>query len=92
AVLGKIVWSPNGSTRIRLTGDHLDDHVATHVLTANTASSLDTQARDRTVRDRVSLDWHQQSLGPIDALNLAVYWQKSDNRQFSAEHRTTLAD
>lgn len=92
AVLGKIVWSPNGSTRVRLTGDHLDDHVATHVLTANTASSLDTQARDRTVRDRVSLDWHQQSLGPIDALNLAVYWQKSDNRQFSAEHRATLAD
>lgn len=87
AVLGKIVWSPHEATRLRLTVDHLDDHVATHVLTANTATSLDTQTKDRTLRDRVSFDWSQHNLGPIDSLNLALYWQNSDNRQYSAETR-----
>lgn len=87
AVLGKIVWSPHDATRLRLTVDHLDDHVATHVLTANTATSLDTQAKDRTLRDRVSLDLSQRDLGPIESLNLALYWQNSDNRQYSAETR-----
>ncbi len=97
ALLGKLVWSPHDDTRLRLTFDHVDDRANTHVLTANTAASLpavslDTQARDKTKRDRVSFDWQQDNLGPIDRLHLTAYWQKSNSRQYAAEDRATLPD
>ncbi len=92
SVLGKLVWSPHDNTRIRLTVDHVDDRSDTHVLTANTAASLDTQSADTTKRDRVSLDWRQSSLGFIDQLQITAYWQKSNSRQYSAEDRATLPD
>jgi len=92
AVLAKLVWQPGTDTRLRLTIDHVDDRVETHVLTANSATSLDTRARDKTTRDRVGLDWRQSGLGFVDTLQITGYWQKSNNRQFSSEDRATLAD
>lgn len=92
ALLGKIVWTPDDANRIRLTVDHLDDRLATHVLTANSATSLDTQARDTTKRDRVSLDWRREGLGFIDQLQISTYWQNSRSRQFGSEDRATLPD
>jgi hemoglobin/transferrin/lactoferrin receptor protein len=92
ALLGKLVWQPSDDTRLRLTIDHVDDRLATHVLTANNAASLDTRALDKTKRDRVGLDWRQDNLGFIDRLQLTAYWQKSENSQFSNEDRATLPD
>lgn len=87
AILGKLVWAPSAATQVRLTVDHYDDLTRTHVLTANTATSLDTEARDTTRRNRVSLDARQDHWGPIDQLHVTAYWQQSKNRQFTAEDR-----
>lgn len=92
AVLGKLLWQPSDDTRLRLTLDHVDDRGTTHVLTANTAASLDTRALDKTKRDRVSFDWRQDNLGFIDHLQFTAYWQKSESSQFSSEDRATLPD
>lgn len=121
AAMGKIVWSPSGDTRVRLTFDHVDDRVDTEVLTANggtatitipasmttitvrpgttiarpasgrvTNTILTTNTHDTTKRDRISLDWTQKALGPIDALHLTAYWQKSRSRQSGVEELSVL--
>jgi hemoglobin/transferrin/lactoferrin receptor protein len=99
AALGKIVWSPNDSNRVRLTVDHLDARTTTEVLsgrailpTVSATAVLDLDARDTTKRDRVSLDWRRKNDGVIDFLQVSLYWQNGKNRQFSAEDRNTAAD
>jgi hemoglobin/transferrin/lactoferrin receptor protein len=52
---------------------------------------LSTNTHDTTRRDRVSLDWTQKALGPIDALHLTAYWQKSRSRQSGVEELSVLA-
>ncbi|WP_443969977.1 TonB-dependent hemoglobin/transferrin/lactoferrin family receptor [Sphingobium sp. CR28] len=98
AILGKIVWSPNDAHRVRLTFDHLDSHVSTNVLSGIAArptaatSVIGLTARDKTRRDRVSLDWRYQGSGAIDSAQLTLWYQDGENRQFSAEDRNTAAD
>lgn len=98
AMLGKIVWAPDDANRVRLTLDHLDAHVRTNVLSgvaaaASTATSvIGLKARDRTKRDRASLDWHYSGSGAIDAAQAAIWYQDGENRQFTAEDRNTAAD
>ena len=99
AALGKIVWTPDDSNRIRLSLDHLDATTNTNVLSGRALAPvvsatgvLDLQARDTTKRDRVSLDWRRESEGLIDFLQVSAYWQNSKNRQFSAEDRNTALD
>ncbi|MGE3396551.1 MAG: TonB-dependent receptor, partial [Sphingomonas sp.] len=47
---------------------------------------------DRIERRRVSLDWRYEGEGVIDFAQIAVYWQDSDNRQFTFEDRQPAAD
>ncbi len=98
AVLGKIVWSPTDTMRVRLTYDHADDNVFTNVLsgiaptpTAPT-SVIGLTARDRTKRDRVALDWRWQGDGFIEFAQITGWYQWAKNRQFTAEDRNTAAD
>ena len=98
AVLGKIVWNPSDAHRIRLTFDHRDDHVRTDVLSgvapvATSATSvLALHARDKTQRDRVSLDWRYRGSGAIDEAQVTLWYQNGKNEQFTAEDRNTAAD
>lgn len=98
AILGKIVWQPSEAHRIRLTLDHLDGHVKTNVLSGIAAnptaatSVIGLTARDKTRRDRVSLDWLYRGSGFIDSAQATVWYQDGENRQFSAEDRLTAAD
>jgi hemoglobin/transferrin/lactoferrin receptor protein len=98
AVLGKIVWTPDDTNRVRLTVDHLDAHVDTNVLSGVAAvpsavtSVIGLTARDQTRRDRVSLDWRYQGSGVIDYAQAALWYQDGENRQFTAEDRNTAAD
>ncbi len=99
AALGKIVWTPNDRNRIRLTIDHLDARTVTEVLSGraivpvtSATGVLDLDARDTTKRDRMSLDWTITDSGIVDSLQLSLYWQNGENRQFSAEDRNTALD
>lgn len=51
---------------------------------------LSTNTHDTTRRDRISLDWTQKALGPIDAMHLTAYWQKSRSRQSGVEELSVL--
>lgn len=98
ALLGKLIFEPDAHNRIRLTLDHLDDHVFTNVLSGvaavpNAATSvIGLIARDRTKRNRVSLDWRYAGEGAIDSAQVTAWYQDSRNRQFTAEDRNTAAD
>jgi hemoglobin/transferrin/lactoferrin receptor protein len=98
AILGKLVWDADASNRIRLTYDHLDGHIATDVLSgiapvpSAATSVVGLTARDRTRRDRVSLDWRYQGTGFIDLAQFTIWYQDAQNRQFTAEDRNTAAD
>lgn len=53
---------------------------------------IDLTGRDTTQRRRVSLDWRYAGGGALDFAQIALYWQESENRQFTAEDRNTAAD
>ncbi|HWU01808.1 MAG TPA: TonB-dependent hemoglobin/transferrin/lactoferrin family receptor [Novosphingobium sp.] len=98
AVLAKLVWVPAMGHRLRLTLDHLDDHVQTNGLsgiavtpTAST-SVIGLVGRDTIERNRVSLDWRWQGAGFIEMAQVTGWFQKAENRQYSAEDRYTAAD
>ena len=98
AVLGKIVWTPNSANRVRLTLDHLDDRVATNVLSAialpplAATSTIGTTANDTTKRDRVSLDWRYTGTGFISEAQVALYYQNGRSSQYSYQDRNTAVD
>jgi hemoglobin/transferrin/lactoferrin receptor protein len=99
AVLGKLIYSPNGRNRFRMTVDHLDRDVDWTVLSAiakpplASTSVMGLTAFDRMKRDRVSLDHRfEGGQGLIEAAQTTLYWQRSKTRQFSAEDRNTAAD
>ena len=90
AVLGKLVWDIAPGQRLRATGEVLDHHVATDVLTGINASVAGLQARDGARRWRGALDWTYDGGGLIQFARAAAYLQDADNRQVSAEARRTL--
>lgn len=99
AFLGKLVWAPDDDNRLRLTVEHLDAIVETEVFSARAVAPvvsptgvIDLDARDTTKRDRVSLDWRSENLGPIDFMQLSAFWQDGRNRQFSDEDRNSATD
>ncbi|WP_404714152.1 TonB-dependent hemoglobin/transferrin/lactoferrin family receptor [Sphingomonas sp. MMS24-J13] len=98
ALLGKLLFEPDAHNRIRLTLDHLDDHVFTNVLSGVAAvpsaatSVIGLTARDRTRRNRASLDWRYTGQGAIESAQVTAWYQDSLNRQFTAEDRNTAAD
>lgn len=92
ALLGRLVLAPGNGHRLRLTGEYLDNHLDSNVLSGVTASVAALTASDRTRRKRVAFDWTWDGTGAIRATRLSLYWQKAEDRQFSAEDRTVLAD
>jgi hemoglobin/transferrin/lactoferrin receptor protein len=92
AVLGKIVFAPNDRHRLRLTAEYGDGRILTDVLSGRSATVLAVLGRDTTERRRASLDWRYTGNGALDFAQIAVYWQDSENRQFTFEDREPLVD
>ncbi|MDQ8756616.1 TonB-dependent hemoglobin/transferrin/lactoferrin family receptor [Sphingosinicella sp. LHD-64] len=92
AVLGKIVFAPNDNHRFRVTAEYGDSFVFTDVLSGRSATVVDLYGRDTSERKRVSFDWRYTGDGVIDFAQLALYWQDSDNRQFTFEDRQPAVD
>lgn len=92
ALLGKILFSPDGRHRFRLTGEYSDGFTFTDVLSGRTAAIASLIARDRIERSRVSLDWRYDGSGFVDFAQVVLYWQDSRNQQFAREDRTILPD
>lgn len=92
AVLGRLVYEPDAANRFRITGEYQDSKVFTNVLTGLSSSVDLLQARDTTKRGRIAGDWFWKGDGLFDHARLSAYWQDGENRQFTDEDRTTLAD
>lgn len=92
AILARIVYAPAGGHKLRLTGEYLDTHLFTEGLTGLSPTVELLQGVDTGQRKRISLDWSWEGAGLIDFARAAVYWQDGDDRQFTDEDRTPLAD
>lgn len=92
AVLGRIVYTPGNGHKLRLTGEFLDNHLDSNILSSVSASVAGTTANDSTKRKRAAFDWSWAGQGAIQRTRLSLYWQQAKDRQFSAEDRTVLAD
>lgn len=91
AALGRIVYE-SGGHRFRLTGEYLDTHLFTDVLTGHSATVRNLDATDTGHRWRAALDWTWDGNGRIEQARLTAYLQDSEDRQFTAEDRNTAAD
>lgn len=91
AVMGRIVRTI-GAHRIRLTAEYLDTYLYTNVLTGLSSSVDRLRARDTGDRSRVAIDWSWAGDATLDHARAAFYWQDAEDRQFTDEDRTTLAD
>lgn len=99
AVLAKLVFEPSEGHRLRLTYEHDDMDIDSHIFSAiakpplGPTSTLDFRAHDEVERDRLSFDHHFGSLfGFIDSGFWAAYWQQATTTQFSAEDRNISPD
>lgn len=98
AFLGKLLWETGPSSRLRLTAEYFRSFVDTNVLSgvapvpSAATSVLGLVAYDSTERARAALDWRYEGEGAIDFVQLTAYWQRGENRQFTAEDRNTAAD
>ncbi len=92
ALLGRIVFEPDAANRFRLTGEYIDTHVFTEVLTGRSATVDLLEARDTSKRGRVAADWTWQGEGLVDHVRISAYWQDAEDRQFTDEDRTPAAD
>ena len=97
ALLGRLVWTPNDASRIRLTYERFDSVVETNVLSAITKAPatgspaatavLGLQARDTTARDRGTIDYRYIGDGIVSGVRAAAYYQKSGTVQTGWEDR-----
>lgn len=91
AALGRIVYE-SGGHRVRLTGEYLDTHLFTDVLTGHSATVLNLDATDTGHRWRAALDWTWTGDGTIEQARVTAYLQDSEDRQFTFEDRTPAVD
>lgn len=106
ALLGKVVWN-NGEHRLRATGEWIETRIESNVLSglgplffgppipgtqAWTVEALN--ARDSTERVRGSVDWTftGEDDDLIEYAFAAGYYQKGEDRQFTAEDRNPAVD
>lgn len=99
SVLGKLVFDHDEANRFRLTYEHVDQDVATNVLSAiakpplGASSVLSLTAKDEIRRDRISLDHHYDGDGRLfQQASWNLYYQDSTTSQFSAEDRNVSVD
>jgi len=91
AALGRIVYE-SGGHRFRLTGEYLDTHLFTDVLTGHSATVLNLDATDTGHRWRGAFDWTWTGDGRIEQARITAYLQDSEDRQFTFEDRTPAVD
>lgn len=91
AALGRIVYE-SGGHRFRLTGEYLDTHLFTDVLTGHSASVLNLDATDTGHRWRGAFDWTWTGSGQVEQARFAAYLQDSEDRQFTFEDRNPAVD
>lgn len=103
AWLGKLLWN-SGDHQIRLTGEYLQRHVSSNILSHRGPVSFfgptpvwtvdSMTADDRSKRGRGSFDYIYDAGvgggkgGLIEYARFAAYWQDGRDRQFSDEKRT----
>lgn len=98
AVLAKLLFLPSDAHTFRLTLDHLDRRIDSNVLSAiavpplTSTSTLALSARDDLKRNRIGLDHRYEGSGAIDSASSALYFQRSETVEYSAEDRNTAAD
>lgn len=99
AVLGKLIFAPNETHRMRLTLDHFDRRVDSNVLSAvatpplAATSTLSLGAHDDIKRDRISIEHRYQKEGAwLASAQTALYYQTSQTQEYAAEDRNTAAD
>ncbi|HEV7340625.1 MAG TPA: TonB-dependent hemoglobin/transferrin/lactoferrin family receptor [Sphingopyxis sp.] len=92
AALARLVYDPANGHKLRLTGEYLDTHLYTNGLSGLSASVDRLEGFDSGTRKRVSLDWSWEGGGAIDFARVALYWQDGEDRQYTEEDRTPLAD
>lgn len=86
AALGRIVYEAGGH-RLRLTGEYLDTHLFTDVLTGHSAAVVNLDATDTGHRWRAAFDWTWSGAGVVEQARLATFLQDSEDRQFTFEDR-----
>lgn len=91
AALGRIVYE-RGGHRFRLTGEYLDTHLFSDVLTGHSATVVNLDATDTGHRWRGALDWTWDGAGRIEQARITAYLQDSEDRQFTLEDRNPAAD
>jgi len=92
AILGRLVYEPGSGHKFRLTGEYIDTHVNTDVLTGLSSTVDLLKARDSGKRGRIAGDWTWQGEGTFDYVRVSAYWQDAEDRQFTDEDRTPAAD
>jgi hemoglobin/transferrin/lactoferrin receptor protein len=92
AVLARLVYDPASGHKLRLTGEYLDTHLFTDVLSGRSATVETLTGRDTGKRKRASLDWSWDGDGLIHFARAALYWQTGNDVQFTDEDRTPAAD
>jgi hemoglobin/transferrin/lactoferrin receptor protein len=98
ALLARLVWAPDDSSRLRFTYERFASTLDTDVLSAiakpplASTSVLGLTARDETGRNRATVDYRYTGTGLIHGIRAAVYYQKSRNSQTADEDRNTAVD
>jgi len=92
AAIARIVWAPAGGHKLRVTGEYQDNALDTDLLSGRSATIDNLVARDTGKRWRVAGDWIWEGSGAIEAARISAYWQEANDRQFTQEDRTRLAD
>nr|WP_306433112.1 TonB-dependent hemoglobin/transferrin/lactoferrin family receptor [Stenotrophomonas rhizophila] len=90
SVLGKLVYAPSDTQRLRLTVEGNEDSVDTDVLSAiDHTTTTGMKARDHQTRARVSLahEMDEVGLGLADSLSWQLYRQDSETTQRTDESR-----
>ena len=90
SVLGKLVYAPSDTQRLRLTVEGNEDSVDTDVLSAiDHTTTTGMKARDHQTRARVSLahEMDEVGLGVADSLSWQLYRQDSETTQRTDESR-----
>lgn len=97
AVLGRLVFEPDGGHKFRLTGEYVDTLLTADILSGRGSNGFGSvvdslTARDTGDRKRLTADWSWSGEGLLETARIAVYWQDAFDRQFTEELRTPAAD
>lgn len=91
--LGKLVWTPAGNQRVRLTYERSDREQTVSALSSLSATVLALQGDDTSRRERLTLDHDIDfELGWLENVKWAAYTQTAKTRQFTFEDRTPAVD